>query len=79
MARRGAEEPKARALRDSGTLNGRAEEVRDGLFHPGAFFDPRDLLQVKYETSSQAARHEWREDKAFPPEGGTTNEVATCW
>jgi transposase len=49
MARRLVEEPKVRALRDSGTLNGRSEEVRDELFHPGAFFDPRDLVQVKYE------------------------------
>ena len=49
MARRGVEEPKVRALRDSGTLNGRADEVRDELFRPGAFFDPRDLVQVKYE------------------------------
>jgi transposase len=49
MARRGVEEPKVRALRDSGTLHGRADEVRDELFRPGAFFDPRDLVQVKYE------------------------------
>ena len=49
MARRGVEEPKVRALRDSGTLHGRAGEVRDELFRPGAFFDPRDLVQVKYE------------------------------
>ena len=49
MARRGVEEPKVRALRGSGTLNGRADEVRDELFRPGAFFDPRDLVQVKYE------------------------------
>ena len=37
------------ALRESGTLNGRAETVRDSLFAHEPFFDPRDLLQVKYE------------------------------
>jgi hypothetical protein len=25
------------------------------------------------------ARDGWREDKALPPEGRTTNEAATCW
>ena len=49
MARRTADDAKVQALRDSGTLNGRSEEVRDELFHARAFFDPRDLMQVKYE------------------------------
>ena len=49
MARRAPDEAKVRALRDSGTLNRRAEEVGDALFGDGAFFDPRDLVQVKYE------------------------------
>lgn len=40
---------KAQALRRSGTLNARAQTVADPLFHAGEFFDPRDLLQVKYE------------------------------
>ena len=40
---------KTRALREPGCLNPNAEAVRDELFLSNAFFDPRDLLQVKYE------------------------------
>ena len=36
-------------LRQSGTLNPRPDTVTDPLFHDNAFFDPRDLLQVRYE------------------------------
>jgi transposase len=42
-------DPKLRALRDTGTLNPRAEHVQDPAFADTDFFDPRDLLQVKYE------------------------------
>jgi len=42
-------EPKTQALRQSGTLNPRPQDVRDELFREHAFFDPRDLVQVKYE------------------------------
>ena len=40
---------KPRILREHGCLNARPEDVRDELFLANAFFDPRDLLQVKYE------------------------------
>lgn len=41
---------KEKALRDSRTLNPRPEAVRDENFRSGSeFFDPRDLVQVKYE------------------------------
>src|ERR1051325_1953654 len=40
---------KAQSLRQSGTLNPRPQDVRDNLFRENAFFDPRDLVQVKYE------------------------------
>jgi transposase len=40
-------DPKERALRSQGALNTHA--VRDELFLRGEFFDPRDLVQVKYE------------------------------
>jgi transposase len=40
---------KAAALRDEGTLNAAPEKVGDPKFQPGEFFDPRDLVQVKYE------------------------------
>jgi len=42
-------DPKLEALRDLGTLNPRPSTVRDPLFAEGSFFDPRDLVQVKYE------------------------------
>ena len=48
MARRPID-GKARVLREHGCLNNRPERVRDELFLANAFFDPRDLLQVKYE------------------------------
>ena len=48
MARRPAD-AKTRALKEHGCLNPHAETVRDELFVSNAFFDPRDLLQVKYE------------------------------
>ena len=38
-----------KALQQQGTLNPRPQEVRDALFHQHDFFDPRDLVQVKYE------------------------------
>jgi transposase len=40
---------KADALRQRGSLNPRPQAVRDPLFAGGEFFDPRDLVQVKYE------------------------------
>lgn len=42
-------DPKVDALQQQGTLNPHSQEVRDELFHEGGFFDPRDLVQVKYE------------------------------
>ena len=40
---------KFEALQQQGTLNPRPKEVRDELFLQDEFFDPRDLVQVKYE------------------------------
>jgi transposase len=41
---------KLKALRQSHTLHPHADRVRDPLFTAGSpFFDPRDLVQVKYE------------------------------
>jgi transposase len=42
-------DPKTQALRQSGTLNPRPQDVRDELFREKEFFDARDLLQLKYE------------------------------
>ncbi len=40
---------KPRQLRTSGTLNRNPQRVTDLLFSEHAFFDPRDLVQIKYE------------------------------
>ena len=42
-------EPKSAALLQEGTLNSSPEAVIDPKFQPGGFFDPRDLVQVRYE------------------------------
>ncbi len=44
-----SEPPKARALLEEGTLNPTPEKVRDPRFRENEFFDPSDLVQVKYE------------------------------
>ena len=41
---------KRQALQATGTFNPRAAQVRHPLFQPSSFFDPEDLLQLKYET-----------------------------
>ena len=40
---------KAQTLKDDGTLNSTPEAVKDRKFWEGEFFDPLDLVQVKYE------------------------------
>ncbi len=40
---------KSKVLREQGCLHGRPEQVTDELFQKSDFFDPRDLIQVKYE------------------------------
>jgi transposase len=42
-------DPKTAALLEGGTLNPSPEKVGDPKFQAGEFFDPRDLVQVKYE------------------------------
>jgi transposase len=42
-------DPKLRALKDSGTANPHAQDVQDPAFVDSDFFDPRDLIQVRYE------------------------------
>lgn len=41
--------PKIEALRDEGTLNPTPDEVHDPKFQENEFFDPHDIVQVKYE------------------------------
>ncbi len=49
MGARKRTDPKTKVLRSLGTLNPRAGGVGDALFRDSAFFDPRDLVQVRYE------------------------------
>ena len=41
--------PKLEALREEGTLNPSPDEVHDPRFQDNEFFDPHDIVQVKYE------------------------------
>ena len=41
--------PKTQTLRQRASLNPRPEAVQDSLFVGSDFFDPQDLVQVKYE------------------------------
>jgi transposase len=49
MAKRPTGDPKTRALQQEASLHPHPEEVTDELFLTHEFFDPRDLVQVKYE------------------------------
>ena len=49
MTKRKAPDPKTEALRQRRCLNPNPEKVADPLFKESQFFDPRDLVQVKYE------------------------------
>ena len=44
-----SQDPKQEALRQFGALYSAAEAVKDVAFSSHEFFDPRDLVQVKYE------------------------------
>jgi transposase len=49
---------KTQALRQSGTLHPRAGKVQDRLFLEESFFDPQDLIQVKYEMLRRVQKDE---------------------
>ena len=49
MASKQRPDPKRQALREQGSLNRKADKVTDPLFQQDEFFDPRDVVQVKYE------------------------------
>ena len=48
-AKHKSQSPKVTALLAEGTFNPAAGQVRDPKFRAHEFFDPRDLVQVKYE------------------------------
>ena len=43
------DDPKSKALQKQRCLNPRSDKVSSELFEKNDFFDPRDLLQVRYE------------------------------
>jgi len=45
----GHEDSKIRVLAEHGALNRRAQQIRDPLFQHSEFFDPHDMVLVKYE------------------------------
>ena len=49
MPRHTVSDPKIQYLRRTAAFNPHAERIQDPLFGKGDFFDPRDLLQVRYE------------------------------
>src|SRR6267378_2330540 len=49
MAKRKKTDPKTLELKRTRTLNSRPDLVADTLFKENPFFDPKDLLQVRYE------------------------------
>jgi transposase len=49
MPKKPSPDPKSLALRQQGCLNPHPEQIKDELFQAREFFDPRDLVQVKYE------------------------------
>lgn len=55
---------KADALAESGTLNPHPEKVKDNLFQNNSFFDPCDLMQVKYEMLRRVSEDCWSVSEA---------------
>jgi hypothetical protein len=49
MVRISKPDAKLAALKESGTTNPHAQDVLDPAFSQSDFFDPRDLVQVRYE------------------------------
>ncbi len=48
-ARSDSKRPKTEVLREEGTLNPAPDKVQDPKFQHGDFFDPHDVVQVRYE------------------------------
>ncbi|UCG08283.1 MAG: helix-turn-helix domain-containing protein [Desulfobacterales bacterium] len=51
---------KLKRLAEKGSLNLKPEQVNDDLFLQHEFFDPCDLMQVKYEMVRRVQSDDWR-------------------
>ncbi len=49
MSKQKGDQSKVEILKKTGTYNPKAEAIADPLFREHEFFDPQDLMQVKYE------------------------------
>ena len=56
MPQKDRKRSKADALREEGALNASPAKVHDPKFQEGEFFDPRDIVQVKYEMLRRVRR-----------------------
>jgi len=64
MPKRDKFDPKLEALKKSGTLNPRPENISDDLFKSNEFFDKRDMIQVKYEMLRRVKEEGWSVSQA---------------
>ena len=55
---------KAKLLKKKGCLNPKHQQVKDEIFGKYDFFDPRDLIQVKYEMIRKVRKEEWTVERA---------------
>lgn len=55
---------KAKLLNKKGCLNPRPQQVKDEVFGKYDFFDPCDLIQVKYEMIRKVKKEEWTVERA---------------
>ena len=60
MAQKSRNQEKLKKLAEKGSLNSRADKVYDDLFVNDEFFDPYDLMQVKYEMVRRVQVDHWR-------------------
>lgn len=55
---------KTKSLAENGALNRTPQAVKDELFKEGDFFDPHDLMQVKYEMVRRVEKDNWKVARA---------------
>ena len=58
------EEEKKQILNKRGCLNSKPQQVKDELFEKYDFFDPKDLIQVKYEMIRRVKKNGWKIEQA---------------
>jgi transposase len=64
MAIRKKNDPKGDALKKAGAFNPRPDKITDDLFQSSDFFDPRDMMQVKYEMLRRVREEGWSISRA---------------